>query len=137
MDFPSVKLFIKQLKSSVPHDIGKKFPEWSCQWNGQELKFTLTWIQGIVEQTFDNGDTIELNDKTGTIRINGCNKIPFQLAKVVTGQYLLVIGQPLKEADCTVIRAIKIQNLSPNSALEKMWPLEVMDQMMYLTNNSS
>jgi len=50
---------------------------------------------------------------------------------MMTGNYMMVIGQLDSSGHLPVIHAMKLHNLSSDTALQTMWPLEVRDVRLH------
>ena len=56
---------------------------------------------------------------------------------VLSGKYLMVIGELLQGGNLPVVKAIKIQDLSEEPVLQEMWKYEVLDFMKYMSSQHS
>jgi len=129
IDLPARKFFIRNLVTVRRSDEGADDPTsiqsaWTCQSSGRT--FEIVWIQGTIKQEVQEGSFL-LNDNTGTARILLSDWAGSDCPTPTLGRYMMVVGQLMKAGDEPVVKLMKLQDLTDNSALKEIWNYEVQD----------
>ncbi|PSN48163.1 RecQ-mediated genome instability protein 2 [Blattella germanica] len=126
---PAHKLFINDLQmckksSEDTWELNLKVPKLPNVM--KVIPFTLIWIQGYIEQVVGKeNEILILNDKTGKVKISGCNTVPGGSSWVSEGKYCSVVGSLTKVCALPEVCALKLTDLSENKILTLLWPKEV------------
>ncbi|XP_077866516.1 recQ-mediated genome instability protein 2-like [Saccoglossus kowalevskii] len=137
---PARKLFISQLQ-----ECNSFHSEVSQVWkldldDGTVIDVQIAWLQGVVMETAEDGD-FSLSDNTGLAKIKITSEKLKKFMKdnktdIKVGDYVMVIGNIIKNGELPVVRAIKVTQITQNRNLyEKMWKLEVVDIQRHYKNS--
>ncbi|KAI8787547.1 hypothetical protein BgiMline_013413 [Biomphalaria glabrata] len=110
--------------------------QWRCQ--VANLNFPVSasvWIQGIVVEILDSNQTVAVDDGTGIIILTQYNSVAVKV-DLRKGMYLMAVGALLAVHRHAVIKPLKVQDLSNDDHAETMWPLEVLDQVLFLSSQT-
>ncbi|KAH9498486.1 hypothetical protein Btru_007631 [Bulinus truncatus] len=126
-----------EIKSSESTDDAVSNAEqWVCKLPNLNLLVSHSvWIQGIVVEILDCDSTVAIDDGTGIIMLTKCDSVAVKVA-LKKGMYLMAAGALLSVGQQPVVKPFKLQDLSDDSLAETMWPLEVLDQILFLTSQT-
>lgn len=138
---PAYKLNIKDLSMFT-----KDFDDsWKLQLTEQEISnvtkryisVKYIWVQGFIEQIAGReNEILIIRDDTGRAKVMYCNTVPGNSSWAAKGKYCSVVGTLARASALPEIAAIKVTDLSKNSILPLMWPGEVKDLKLLLTEQA-
>ncbi|PNF21800.1 hypothetical protein B7P43_G08453 [Cryptotermes secundus] len=103
----------------------------------KSIPFKYVWLQGYIEQTAGKEKEIAIvSDGTGRVKITHCNAVPGGSSWLDKGKYCSVVGTLVRESGLPEVAALKLTDLSQNPILSSVWPLEVEELQLLLTEQA-